>query len=200
MNHENALELLRRLLVALLGGLWLAAGVLVFLHAMEMTGPVVWVRGGFTLVLNLAEQPFGTVLTWAALAVWAILAGLLLLALALMRVADEGRRIVLRGTAPNGFYGGGQLTVAQRSLEALAAYTAERVDGVREARPRLRLRRKGWHIACRVTLAPDAALPDVSTRLKTALHDAIEHHTGLPVARVDIDAQLHAIDAHRRVR
>ena len=193
-------DVTRRLLVSLFGLLMAAGGLAVCMHALGLLAPLVLILPGFTLVLNLTLLPLARILLWAGAALAAIPAGLLLLALGLSRSSGRRRRIVLQRAGLNGHYGGGEVTIALPSLTALAAYVAERVEGVREARPVVRLKRKGWHVVCPVTVAPDAALPDVAARLKTALHDALERHTGLPVARVDIEAQLPARDVRQRLK
>ncbi|GIV58742.1 MAG: hypothetical protein KatS3mg042_1655 [Rhodothermaceae bacterium] len=192
-------DVIRRLLVAFFGLLLVAGGLVVGIHVVGLMAPIVLTLPGLTLVLNLADLTFMQMLGWATVSVWMVVVGLLLVGLGVMSATRQGRRIVLSRTALNGQYGGGRVTLAERSLVDLAAYVAERVDGVREARPVVRLRRKGWHVVCPITVAPEAALPDVAARLKTALHDAIERHTGLPVTRVDIEAQLPAQDARKRL-
>ncbi len=193
-------DVTRRLLVSLFGLLMAAGGLAVCMHALGLLGPLVLILPGFTLVLNLTALPFAQVLLWSGAALGAILAGLLLLAVGLMPATPRKQRIVLQRSGLNGHYGGGEVTIALPSLTDLAAYVAERVEGVREAHPVVRLKRKGWHVVCPITVAPDAALPDVAARLKTALQDALERHTGLPVTRVDIAAQLPAQDVRQRLK
>ncbi len=198
--NKTLVHALWRFFIALIGILFFSAGAVVILHALAFLAPLSGSGAGFQVGLDLSTQPFRVVMVWMGGALVALVLGALFILLALARTSGDGKQIVLKGLTTNGLVGSGRVTVAQRSLRALAAYTAERVVGVREASPRLRLRTDGWHIDCRVSLTPAAALPEVTAQLKAALHDTIEHHTGLPVARVNIAAQLHAIEAGRRVR
>ena len=85
------------------------------------------------------------------------------------------------------------------SLHALVAHEAERDPAVREADPVLRLKKDGWTLACRLSVVPDASIPDVTARVKSTLSDALERHTGLPVVRTDLDVQVFSLDARTRV-
>ena len=200
ITKETFLHTLWRLLVAITALAFLAGGVMIVLHALEVVGPVKGRGAGFTFNFDLGEETFRTTLGWIGGSLLAMLAGLLLLLLAVARAAESGKQIVLNSQVDKGLYGGGQVTVSVQSLRALVAYTAEKVEGIRETVPRIRLRRDGWHIDCRVVLQPDLPLPDVTARIKKALLEAVEYHTGLPVARVNIAAQLKAIDADKRIR
>ena len=84
-------------------------------------------------------------------------------------------------------------------LRALVAHAAERDPAVREADPVIRLRKQGWMLACRLSVVPDASIPEVTARVKSALAETLEGHTGLPVVRTDLDVQVFSLDARTRV-
>ena len=197
------LHTLWRLVVALVGLLLAAGGAAVLGHALDALGPLRLAGGrGLALALDLTAYPMGARWGWAAVALGVLLAGIALLGLAFARTAEQrerSRRVRLSGRARNGLYGSGEVTVSMRSLYALVVHTAERDPAVREAAPVLRLRRDGWHLACRLVVTPDAEIPEVASRLKPLLAEALERHTGLPVVATDLDIQLFALDAHTRV-
>lgn len=206
--NETVLRGLWRTLVMLLGVLVVLAGAYVLLHAAGVLpalyysapeGATPLRERALLLGFNLGGQPTNVGLRWMAGGALGVLLGIGLLALGVARRRGAGREVVLQRSNGTG-YGGGRLTVSMHSLRALVTTVAERVEGVREVEPRLRLKRKGWHIDCDVALAPRAALPEVAQTLKPKLQEALEHHTGLPVERVDLSGRLGLKDAHRRVR
>lgn len=206
--RETFLRGVWRALVFLLGLVLLAGSVYVLLHAVGAAPPLYYSapqsgplqERALVLGFNLGGQPTFIGVRWIIGSVVGALLGLGLLALALARRRGVGRQVVLRGHDQERAYGGGRLTVSMRSVRALVALEAERVEGVREAHPRLRLKRKGWQVDCDLALAPSASLPEVARTLKPRLQEALEHHTGLPVARVNIESRLGLKDAHRRIR
>ncbi len=195
---------LLRLAALLVGAALLLGGLVLLAHSLDATGPfrALLGGGGLALGLDLTEFPLRERWVWAAAAVGVALLGGALLALALAPTAEQrerSRRVRLSGHSRNGLYGSGEVTVSMRSLYALVVHEAERDPAVREADPSLRLQRDGWHLACRLVVTPEAVLPEVAARLKPRLKDALERHTGLPVARTDLDVQLFALDARQRV-
>lgn len=205
--NETILRGAWRLATFALGAVLLLGGLYVLLHALGLIPPLYYgvpdalAADQRTVVLgvNLDREPWTASLRWGAGGLVALLLGLACLALAAARPRGEGRQVVLRGLDTEG-YGDGTLTVSMRALRALVAAEAQRVRGVREATPHVRLRRGGWHVDCQVALDPAASVPEVAHTLKPRLHKALEHHTGLPVERVDVRAQIGLRDAHRRVR
>ena len=206
--NESVLRFFWRALPILLGALLLVGGAYVLLHAAGVAAPI---RFGhlpgeaepgspFLLFLDLQALPLKFGLLWMLAGAGAVLLGGALAALGLARVRGEGQQIVLRGRDGSALYGGGRVTVSLKSLLALITNVAERTNGVREARPRLRLRRSGWHLDCIVSISPAVPIPDVARSLAPRLQEALEHHTGLPVAHVNINGQLGLVGAERRVK
>ncbi|ARA94674.1 MAG: alkaline shock response membrane anchor protein AmaP [Bacteroidetes bacterium] len=193
-------EFIRRLTSLLVGLGLVAAGGWLLLHVAGWAGPMRLTRPGLDLLVDLRALPVRAVWSFVGIALLAVVGGLLFFIPALRRSGEAGREVVLSGRGDAVAYGGGRVTVALRSLQALVAYVAERVPGVREADPQVQLRRDGWHVRCRVAVHPDSPLPEVTARLREALQQTLERHTGLPVARVDVASQLTALDARRRLR
>ncbi len=156
--------------------------------------------GGMSLFFDFHELVLWQRAVWSSLAVFGFVLCLVLMRLAFLQPRSKQKQIVLSNPAGNGVYGGGRVSVSLGSLRAILVLTAERIEGVREASPELRLKRNGWHINCRVAIRPDASLPEVTAALKTRLKESIEHHTGLPVEKIDIAAQLNPIRDLQRVR
>lgn len=139
-------------------------------------------------------------LFWGGLSISGLVVGFFFIWLAAAQTSRRGKQIVLSGNGGNEIYGGGRVTVSLGSLHAVVVRAAERIEGVREASPRLNLKSGGWHIDCLVAVTPDSAMPAVTAILKTTLKDTLEHHTGLPVERIDIAAQLNPVRDLQRVR
>ena len=181
-----------------------AAGVVVIAHALDAIDPIrsQVAGGGLATTLDLTDFPLRRRWAWAGGGLALVMLGLLLAVLAVAqteRARDRSARVRLGGASRNGLYQTGQVTVGMASLHALVAHAAERDPSVREADPVLKLGRRGWHLACRLSVVPDAAIPDLIARLKTTLPAALERHTGLPVVRTDLDVQVFALDARTRV-
>lgn len=202
--NDLALQTLWRLAVAVLAVALLASGAVLVAHALDATGPLglVFGGGGLTTRLDLTDLPIRTRWAWAAVGLGLVVLGLAAAWLAVARTTaarERARRVRLGGAAGTGRYRSGEVTVGMESLHALVAHTAERDPAVREASPAVRLRKKGWDVACRLSVVPDAQIPAVVARLRPALADALEHHTGLPVVRTDLDVQVFALDGRARV-
>lgn len=202
--NVHLLHALWRLAVGLVGLILVAAGVVLLAHVLDALPPLhlAWGGGGMAFSLDLTEYSMRTRWVWGAVGLGVLVVGLLLVGLALVQTAEQrekGQRVRLSGHTRNGLYGSGEVTVSMRSLYALVVHTAERDPAVREAETTLKLRRDGWHVACRLVVTPDAEIPAVVSRLKPHLAETLERHTGLPVAATDLDLQLFALDARARV-
>lgn len=154
--------------------------------------------GNHQLAVGLREASVLRRGLWGMGSVVAVLVAFMLLRLAVRRPSRD--RILLTRNKLGRPFGGGEVSVSRRGLCSIAAYTAQKHHGVFDALTDVRLSRRGWRVDLRVVLAPHAALPEVVAGLKTELHDAMYHHTGLPVDRLRIFAQLDPLSRSRRVR
>ena len=202
--NDLALRLLWRLTAALVAAVLLVAGVTVLAHALDALAPVT-VMGGdgeLALGLDLTALPLRARYLWALAGLLVAVLGLGFAWLAAARSAvsrERSSRVRLSGASRNGMYRSGEVTVGMESLHALVAHEAERDPAVREADPVLRLKKGGWDVACRLSVVPDASIPDVTARVQSAVSGALERHTGLPVVRTGLDVQVFSLDARARV-
>ncbi|WP_412061030.1 hypothetical protein [Rubrivirga sp. IMCC45206] len=202
--NDLALRLLWRLTAALVALALLAVGVGILAHALDATGPIALLGGGGELAvrLDLTALALRTRWLWAGAGLLLALLGLAFAWLASARstaARERSARVTLSGASRNGLYGSGAVTVGMESLHALVAHAAEQDPAVREADPVLRLKKGGWQLACRLSVVPDASIPELTARVKAALTAALERHTGLPVVRTDLDVQVFSLDARARV-
>jgi len=189
---------LRRTITVFAGMLLAALGTLIAIVAAGLVSPVRLEWYGISLNFDTGQLPFLSTLGWVGIGVGVTLLGVLLLMLGFMRERKQ-KQIVVSGALTNGVASPGQVTVSAKSIEALATYVVERIEGVREAMPTVKLKKDGWHIECPVAMSADSAVPDASALVKDALRESLERHTGIPVARVNVGTQLNAIQADRRV-
>lgn len=202
--NDLALRLLWRLTAALVALALLTSGVVVLAHALDAVPPVGLLGGGgeLSLRLDLSALTLRARWLWAAAGLGLVLLGLGFAWLAGARstaARERASRVRLSGASRNGVYGSGSVTVGMESLHALVAHEAERDPAVREADPVLRLKKGGWDLACRLSVVPDASIPELTARVKSAVTGALERHTGLPVVRTDLDVQVFSLDARARV-
>lgn len=202
--NDLVLRTLWRLAAAVLAVALVVAGGVLLAHALDAISPfgLLFGGGGLRLRLDLTEYPLRLRWAWAAVGLGLVLLGLFFAWVAVARTTtarERARRVRLSGAAGTGQYQSGQVTVGLESLHALVVHRAERDPAVREAAPVLKLGRKGWRLGCRLSVVPDAEIPAVVARLKPALAEALERHTGLPVVRTDLDVQVFALDGRARV-
>jgi hypothetical protein len=123
-----------------------------------------------------------------------ILLALLLLFLELRPGPRESRRITLTDDDL------GRVTVALDGLRELADREARRVEGVLTARSKVEQEPPGLRIACRVSVDPAISVPDMTQALRERLKTAVEHHVGLVVSHVSVDAQVARLATNQRHR
>ncbi|MDZ4698437.1 MAG: hypothetical protein SH809_01920 [Rhodothermales bacterium] len=156
--------------------------------------------GGATLAFDLSDQSAAVRSTWFGTGILGVLLSLLLLRIGFARIGQRGKQVILSDVSSSGAFGSGRVSIAIDSLTALLVHVAERVEGIREIDPKLQMTKKGWRLDCVAAITPDALMPSVTSALKAQLKDTLEQHTGLPVATVNISAQLLPIRNLKRVR
>ncbi len=148
--------------------------------------------------LDLIRLDLGVRLTWLGIALLGLLLGMFLLAAAAARGRFDEPWVVLQRRRDR-LAGNSVLRVSSRALHAMLAHSVERVDGVRDARPQLRLTGRGWDCRCLVQVADEVPLTDVAAHVETAIRHGLERHTGHAVRRVDVNAQFEPFNPRRRV-
>jgi hypothetical protein len=123
-----------------------------------------------------------------------IVVALLLLFLELRHGPRGVRQITLKEDAL------GRVTVALDEVRQLADHEAGRVPGVTRARSHVETEPPGLSISCRVSVDPASSIPDMTDELRKRLKAAVEHHLGLAVTQVSVDAQVPPMATNRRHR
>ena len=201
--NDFALRSLWRLTALLVAVLLVFVGFVVLAHSLGAMGPVRLAGGNqVAFGLDLTTLSLRLRWLWALGGAMACLFGLFFVWLALAQT-DQARerssRVRLSGASRTGLYGSGEVTVGMDSLHALVVHTAERDPSVREAQCKLQLAKGGWAMTCRLSVVPDASIPDVVKRVKADVTRTLEHHTGLPVVRTDLNVAGFSLDARTRV-
>jgi hypothetical protein len=119
---------------------------------------------------------------------------LLLLFLELRQGSRGARQITLKEDAL------GRVTVTLDEVRQLADHEAGRVPGVTNARSHVQTEPPGLSISCRVSVDPAGSIPDMTDELRERLKAAVEHHVGLAVTQVSVDAQVPPMATNRRHR
>ena len=176
-----------------------AVAVAVFLggNALGLAPTAHFRAAGYRVVLGVGDGQFADRAIYLGVALGVFLLGLLLMRLAVHNPARD--KIVLTRTKIGRALGGGEVAISRRGLRAIAAHNAQKTKGVYEAFTDVSLHRRGWHVDLRIVLAPHAALPDVLSDMKTALYESLYHHTGLPVHKLRVYAQMDPLSKQRRV-
>ncbi len=94
----------------------------------------------------------------------------------------------------------GRVTVALDGVRELVDREACRVAGVNRARSEVRPEPTGLQIDCQVSVDPASNLPEMTGELRTRLKAAVEHHVGLAVTQVSVDAQVAPLVTNQRHR
>jgi hypothetical protein len=190
-------DLFNRLLIIVLAVAVLAAAGAVLLITLGVMQPTQVAPAGTWLVDRLVPlTELDSTSRALALGVSAalIVLALLLLFLELRRGARAARQITLKEDAL------GRVTVTLDEVRRLADSEAGRVRGVTSARSRVAKDQPGLRISCRVSVDPASSIPDMSQELQERLKAAVEHHVGLAVTQVSVDAQVPPMATSRRYR
>jgi hypothetical protein len=157
----------------------------------QLTSATPWFADRLVLFTQL--DPTNRALTLGVCSALIVVA-LLLLFLELRRGPRGGRQITLKEDAL------GRVTVALDEVRQLADHEAGRVPGVMRARSHVETEPPGLSISCRVSVDPASSIPAMTDELRERLKAAVEHHVGLAVTQVSVDAQVPPMATNRRHR
>jgi uncharacterized alkaline shock family protein YloU len=189
--------LFNRLLIILLALVVLVTAIAALLTTLGLIQPVQLALAGSWFVDRLLpftqlDPATGTLTVGVSLVL--IVLALLLLFLELRPGPRQARRITLKDDDS------GRVTVALDGLRELADREARRVDGVLKVRSQVEQEPPGLRIACRVSVDPASSVPDMTQTLQERLKTAVEHHVGLVVSNVSVDAQVTPLATNQRHR
>jgi uncharacterized alkaline shock family protein YloU len=189
--------LFNRLLIILLAVVVLITAIAALLTTLGVIQPVQLAVAGSWFVDRLLPftqlDPTTGTLTVGVCMVLIVLA-LLLLFLELRPGPREPRRITLKDDDL------GRVTVALDGLRELVDREASRVEGVVRVRSQVEQEPPGLRIACRVSVDPASSVPDMTQALRERVKTAVEHHVGLVVSHVSVDAQVAPLATNQRHR
>jgi hypothetical protein len=94
--------------------------------------------------------------------------------------------------------GFGRVTVALAGVQELVDREAGQVAGVMRARSSVTEEPNGLRIVCRISVDPASSVPEMTQELQERLKGAVQHHVGLAVTQVAIDAQVAPLVTDRR--
>jgi hypothetical protein len=191
--------LFNRLLIILLAVVVLVAATAVLLTTLGMIQPGQLASAGSWYVDRLVPftqlDPTTSGFTVGVCLALVVLA-LVLLFLELRPGPREAHRITLKDDEM------GRVTVALDGLRQLADREAARIEGVTRAESRVEEQPPGLRVSCRVSVDPECSVPDMTQKLRERLKTAVEHHVGLVVTTISVDAQVAPLapnQRHRRV-
>jgi hypothetical protein len=189
--------LFNRLLIILLVLVVLVTAIATLLTTLGVIQPVQLALAGSWFVDRLLpftqlDPTTGTLTVGISLLL--IVLALILLFLELRPGAPRARRITLKDDDL------GRVTVTLDGLRRLVDREASGVKGVLRARSQVDHEPPGLRIACRVSVDPASSVPDMTQLLRERLQAAVEHHVGLKVSHVSVDAQVAPLGTNQRHR
>ncbi len=93
----------------------------------------------------------------------------------------------------------GRVMIARRGVEELVAREAQGVEGVLEARARVKQRRGEFQVIGQVSVSPTTNVPDLTKEVQQRVKAVVERHLGTQVSKVLVQAQMAPL-SHRRQR
>ena len=189
---------IRRISTVVVAVLLLMAASYTILLSMGLVPAVQLDLPGLHADLDLLRLPLNLRLTWLGVAILALLEGMALLAASVARGRFDEPWVVLQRRNDR-LVGNSVVRVSSRALHALLAHAVERVDGVRDARPQVRLTGRGWDCRCLIQVASERPLTEVVSGVEAAIRDGLQQHTGHNVRRVAVNAQFEPFNPHRRL-
>ncbi len=190
------MSVFNRLLIILLALILLVTAGAVLLTTLRVTQPAQFApTPWFADRLAPFTQLDPTLWSWAVgVSIVLFLLALLLLFIELRPGPRAAPRIILRED------GLGRVTMARDGVRELADREAGRVAGVMRVRSQVQEEPTGLRILCRISVDPSSNVPEMTQELQERLKTAVEHHLGLAVTQVSVDAQVAPLVTDRRLR
>jgi hypothetical protein len=176
-----------RLLIILLALVVLAAASIVLLTAFGLIQPSAVAPAGAWFVDRLVPiaQLDPTLLPWSVgVSLALVVLALLLLFVELRPGSRTPRHLTLKDDDI------GQVTMTLDGVRGLMEHEASRVPGVERSRGQVEEMPTGLQISCRVAIDPGSSVLEVTEALRQRLKTSVEHHVGLAVTRISIDAEV----------
>lgn len=190
------MNVFNRFLIILASLIILVSAVAVLLVTLNVYGPADLAPSPwFQDRLNTYADLDPTTWNWTVgVSIAVIIASLILLLVEVWPHPQGSSRLLLKRD------GLGEITMTRESVRDIVNWEAGQVDGVMEAQSRVFDGPDGLRINCRVSLAPQASVPDATAALQDRIKSAVEHHVGRHVSQVLVDTQLAPLTARARVR
>lgn len=195
---------LRTLVTFLVGALLLVAGGVLVLTALGFMPDLDMKWFGFELKLALLQLDYEHRMKWLAGGVVAFIIGMLSIVVSISRMAPaREKEFVLKSSIHQGSAKHARVTLSRRGVTALVAYLIESIAGVYDAKPVVKLSKKGWHVDSKIAVWGSSQLPEVIAQIEEKLHKELTHHTGITIHHLDLHAQYEALthaERQERVR
>ncbi len=175
-----------RLLIILLALVLLVAAGAVLLTTLHVTQPMqIAPSPWFADRLLPFAQLEPTLADWTVgVSLGLIVVALILLFLELRPAPRAASRITLKED------GLGRVTVSLAGVRELVDREAGQVEGVTRVHSQVDPEPNGLRILCQIFVSPTSSVPDLTRELQERLTGAVQHHVGLAVSEVSIDAQV----------
>ncbi len=183
---------LRRLVAVIFGSTLLVLSGVTFLAAygwLPISSGSLGSLGGLGLSFDPYTLAADHRLLWTGISAAGALCGVALIWLGVTFTRAQSRFVISEPRHGGGF-GDVRVSMGSKGVRSLVAFIGESTDQVRQCDPTVSLHRKGWKVDCKVYVAHEAALPAVVDSLRSSLRQNLEHHTGLPVFKLDIQTEL----------
>ena len=200
--RARLITLLRTLVTLAAGAAILFVGLFMLGTGSGLVPGVLIEASGLSLDVDILTRAYDDRLRWLAWGVGITLIGCFITLVSIVRARPAGPVTFAIQDRVDAAYDDMHVTISRDSLRALVAFEANRLKGVYDIDPDVALARKGWTVRCRVSVLQDAELPVLLPALKQRLRDALQHHTGIPIGRLDIHTQHESLhhSGHSRLR
>ncbi len=122
-----------------------------------------------------------------------LLLGVILLFLEIRPVSGRHDRLIIRRDDL------GQITIAEKGIKTLVAHESLLIQGVTGVTTRVDEGPEGIVLRCRVRVTPGRSVSEIAQELQDKIEVSVAHHLDQSVASVQIDIDVDAKEARRRV-